>query len=282
MTSMHIKTALVTGASSGLGLITATALACNNYEVIMVCRNLAKAQAAAATIKQKYPNATLHIRLADLSHIETAATAMKQIAKDFPIIDLLVNNAGLYISSHQQSADGHELTFANNHLSYVNVTYHLLPNLQQAPNARIVNVASQAQLYGKIIENDWQAATRTYQAMRAYANSKLYNIMFTNWLAKDLTNTNITVNCMHPGGVNTNFAKGAKGLTGFVFTWLGKLLRTPEKGAETIIWLCLSDEVSGKTGGYYYDKKLIKAQGGAYSERLLESLKTYSLQMIGL
>jgi NAD(P)-dependent dehydrogenase (short-subunit alcohol dehydrogenase family) len=119
-------------------------------------------------------------------------------------------------------------------------------------------------MYGKFNSNDLFNLQK-YSPIKAYGNSKLYNIMFTFWLANELKNTNITVNAMHPGGVNTGFAKNATGLTGFIFRNLKFMLRSAQKGAETIIWLATSNSVNGVSGKYFYDKKEIKAQPVAYN-----------------
>jgi NAD(P)-dependent dehydrogenase (short-subunit alcohol dehydrogenase family) len=277
---MTSRIALITGASSGMGWQTALALAKMNYTIIITCRNTNKANDTKNNLLQLVPNATLHAYWSDLSDIKATAAMCNQIVADFPIIDVLINNAGLYISEYQKSKDGIELTFANNHLSYINVTKHIMPSLLQSKAARIINVASEANKYARLEGENWMLEGKTYSAIRFYAHSKLYNIMYTLALAKELMGTKITANCLHPGGVNTNFAKGGSGFIGLVFTYLGKLLRSPEKGAETIIWLATSIEVEGKTGGYYYDKKIIRAQAAAYDQHKIEQLRIYSEALI--
>jgi NAD(P)-dependent dehydrogenase (short-subunit alcohol dehydrogenase family) len=277
---MQSHIALITGASSGMGWQTALALAKLQYTIIITCRNTAKATDTKNKLLQLVPGATIHAYSSDLSDIRDTATMCKQIASDFPVIDVLVNNAGLYINEFQKSKDGYELTFANNHLSYINVTDHIMPSLLRAKAARIINVASEANKYARLNDENWMLDGKPYSAIRFYAHSKLYNIMYTLALTKELAGTNITANCLHPGGVNTNFAKGGSGIIGFVFTYLGKLLRTPEKGAETIIWLSTSADLEGKTGGYYYDKKIIRAQSAAYDQVKIDQLHTFSRSLI--
>jgi NAD(P)-dependent dehydrogenase (short-subunit alcohol dehydrogenase family) len=273
-----MKTAVITGANSGMGFITAKALAQKGYLTIMVCRNEAKAKAAAEEIVASSGNSQVHYYICDLSDIKAVKQLTSKIISDHPTIDVLVNNAGLYIDQRKVSAQGYELTFANNHLSYFAMTQGLLPALRSAPEARIVNVASEAQQYGKLDFTDLQLEKK-YKAMLAYGNSKLYNIMFTLELAKRLQGTHITANCMHPGGVRTNFAKGAGGLVGFIFNLLGFMLRSPEKGADTIIWLATADELKGTSGQYFFDRKPIKAQTDAYKEENLKRLWSISEDM---
>ena len=260
-----MKTAVVTGANSGMGYVVAKTLAQKGYRVLMVCRNRQKAEYAHQNIVQLTNNSHVHYYLCDLSDVKAVKALTATIVAEYPVIDVLINNAGLYIDKRQTSAQGYELTFANNHLSYFAMAAGLLPALKAAPEARIVNVASEAQQYGKLNLADVHLV-HSFKPMLAYGNSKLYNILFTFQLAEDLKGTSITTNCMHPGGVRTNFAKGSGGLVGFIFNVLGFMLRTPEKGADTIVWLAVSDEVAGISGKYFYDRKEIKAQTDAYSK----------------
>lgn len=260
-----MKTAVVTGANSGMGYVTARSLAEKGYRVLMVCRNLQKAEHAQQTIKQWANNSNVHYYICDLSDVKAVKQLTTSIIAEYPVIDVLINNAGLYIDKRQTSAQGYELTFATNHLSYYAMAVGLLPALKAATKARIVNVASEAQQYGKLNFDDVHL-NKTYKPMLAYGNSKLYNIMFTFQLAEELKETSVTANCMHPGGVRTNFAKGSGGLVGFIFNVLGFLLRTPEKGADTIVWLATSDDVAGISGKYFYDRKEMKAQSDAYNK----------------
>lgn len=277
---MESRIALITGASSGMGWQTALALAKMQYTIIITCRNATKADETKNKLLTLVPNATIHAYASDLSDIRATAAMCKQIASNFPTIDVLVNNAGLYINEFQKSKDGFELTFANNHLSYINVTDHIMPSLLRSKAGRIINVASEANKYARLDGENWMLDGKPYSAIRFYAHSKLYNIMYTLALTKELAGTNITANCLHPGGVNTNFAKGGSGFIGFVFTYLGKLMRSPEKGAETIIWLASSPDVESKTGGYYYDKKIIRAQAAAYDQIKIDQLHSFSRYLI--
>lgn len=273
------KIAIVTGANSGMGYETTLALSKSGYHVLMVCRNELKADKAKQEIIKQYPQASLSIFIGDLSSINAVKKLTADIAKQYEKVDVLVNNAGLYISERQLSVDGFELTFANNHLSYFLMAQGIIPLLEKSTDPRIVNVASEAHQYGKLDFNNIQLE-KGFSAMLAYSNSKLYNVLFTFELAKRLSAKNISVNCMHPGGVHTNFAIGAKGIAGFVFGKLGWLLRTPKKGAETIIWLATSNEFKGVTGKYFYDKKEIRAQKIAYSDDALKNFYEYTEQCI--
>lgn len=251
-----MKTAIVTGASSGMGKVTAKALAQKGYEVILVCRSKEKGELTLKELQSLYPQASLHLFLCDLSSVKAVKNLAEEITKSFTKIDVLINNAGAYIAERHTSVDGYELTLATNHLAYFQLANLLLPLLKNAPEARIVNVASEASKLGKLNRDDLNLEKK-YSGILAYSNSKLYNIMFTYQLAEELKGTHITVNAMHPGGVNTNFGNGVDGLLGIAFRQFGWLMRTPEKGAETIIWLATSPEAAQYSGLYFKDKKPI-------------------------
>lgn len=273
-----MKTALITGFTSGMGLITAKALA-PNYKLILICRNADKGERVLAELKQENATIVAQVYVADLSVMKSIKQVADEIKQHHTQIDVLINNAGLFIPTQQSSADGFELTLANNHLSYFLLTNELLPLLQNAPKARIVNVASEAGKIGKY-EPDNINLQNGFSGMQAYCNSKLFNIMFTYELANKLIVTNITVNAMHPGGVNTNFGNSVTGIVGFAFKKLGFLMRTPQQGADTIIWLATSPEVEGKTGLYFKDRKLIKSNKVSYDKQACSQLWQQSTQLI--
>lgn len=273
-----MKTALITGFTSGMGLITAKALA-PNYKLILICRNADKGERVLAELKQENATIVAQVYVADLAVMKSIKQVADEIKQHHTQIDVLINNAGLFIPTQQSSADGFELTLANNHLSYFLLTNQLLPLLQNAPKARIVNVASEAGKIGKY-EPDNINLQNGFSGMQAYCNSKLFNIMFTYELANKLIETNITVNAMHPGGVNTNFGNSVTGIVGFTFKKLGFLMRTPEQGADTIIWLATSPEVEGKTGLYFKDRKPIKSNKVSYDKQACSQLWQQSTQLI--
>ncbi|MFA7380333.1 MAG: SDR family oxidoreductase [Bacteroidia bacterium] len=274
-----MKTAIVTGASSGMGKVTAKALAEKGYEVILVCRSKEKGELTLKELQSLYPQASLHLFLCDLSSVKAVKNLAEEITGSFTKIDVLINNAGAYIAKRYTSVDGYELTLATNHLAYFQLTNLLLPLLKNTPEARIVNVASEASKLGKLNWDDLNLEKK-YSGILAYSNSKLYNIMFTNQLAEELKGTHITVNAMHPGGVNTNFGNGVDGLLGIAFRQFGWLMRTPEKGAETIIWLATSPEAAQYSGLYFKDKKPIRSIEAAYNRVNLQQLRDVTQELI--
>jgi NAD(P)-dependent dehydrogenase (short-subunit alcohol dehydrogenase family) len=273
-----MKTALISGFTSGMGLVTAKALA-PDYELILIGRNAQKCEHVLAELRAQTPSLKAHVYLADLSNMKSVKQVAEKIKQAHTKIDVLINNAGLFIPTAQTSADGFELTLANNHFSYFLLTRELLPLLKQVPAARIVNVASEAGKIGKYEPNNINL-TQEFSGMKAYCNSKLFNIMFTYELARKLSGTNITVNAMHPGGVNTNFGNSVNGFVGFLFKKLGFLMRTPEQGADTIIWLATSPEVEGKSGLYVKDRKPIRSNQTSYNTQACEQLWKQTEELI--
>ena len=240
---MNGKIVLVTGASSGIGLVAARALAAQGATVVMHGRNAAKTAAAAATVKGKVETA-----IADLSSMAQVRKLAADIKSRFPRLDVLLNNAGAINQKRIATADGFELTFAANHLAYFLLTTELLPLL--GPGARIVNVASEASRAAKLDLDDLQGE-RGYSGWTAYANSKLENILFTFELARRLPK-GVTANALHPGAIASNFAQNA-GWMGVAWKLFSPFLRTEEKGARTSIYLASSPEVEGVSGKYFID-----------------------------
>lgn len=278
---MKNKICIITGASSGMGLATAVSLAGMGANLGLVCRNKLKGESVVKNIIEKTRNNKIELFIADLSSLKEIKNLASAIQAKFPRIDVLINNAGAINPDRIVTVDGYETTFAVNHLAYFCLTNLLLDHLKVSPKARIVNVASQAAMIGKIDLNDLQLEKK-YSPTKAYANSKLANIMFTYELARKIEGSNITANCLHPGGVRTNFGKDLKGIAGFIFKKFGGLMRTAEKGAETIIWLASSQEVQKISGKYFKDKKEIKSPKLSYDQQMQKDLWDVSNKLCGL
>lgn len=272
-----MKTAIVTGATSGMGKVTAHALAQQGYELIVVCRNAQKGEELRREISERC-STPVHVLVCDLANIKQVKQLADTISNTFKHIDVLVNNAGRFIATQELSVDGYELTLATNHLSYMQLTLRLLPLLKKSNNARIVNVASEASRLGHVPEHN--LAPEKHTGMQAYCNSKMFNIMFTYMLAEQLKGTTVTVNAMHPGGVNTNFGEAVDGITGLIFRWLGRWMRTPEKGAETIIWLASHPDAQSFSGMYFKDKKPIRSLALSYQTDAQQKVWNDSMRMI--
>lgn len=277
---MEEKICVVTGANSGIGKVTAEALAQQGATVVMICRDRGRGEAAVQEIKKKSGNEKVALLLVDLSSQQEIRSVAREISSRYPRIDVLVNNAGGIHPTRTLTADGLETTFAVNHLAYFLLTNLLLPQLKASAAARIVNVTSQAHRYGRIFFDDLGLEKR-FNPMMSYAQSKLANILFTYELARRLEGTRITANTLHPGGVRTNFGKELTGIAGFVFKHLGFLMRSPQKGAETVIWLAASPEVEGVTGKYFLDKKEIKSSQISYDAEIARRLWQVSAELTG-
>src|SRR5215210_5786673 len=201
--SMGEKICLITGASSGIGKATAMGLANMGASVVMVGRDRGRGEAAMAEIKEKSPNASVDLMLADVSSQQEIRRIADEFKDAHPRLDVLINNAGVFSSKRITSADGIEMTFAVNHLAYFLLTNLLLDVLKDSAPSRIVNVASGEQRNATIDFDELQGE-KGYKGAKAYSQSKLANVLFTYELARRLEGTGITANCLHPGVVGTN------------------------------------------------------------------------------
>lgn len=280
--SLKGKICLITGATDGIGLVTARALAQTGATTVIVGRNAQKTAAAVESIRAQSGNPNVESLLADLS----VQAQVRQLAADFTArhdrLHVLVNNAGAYFAERSESVDGIEMTFALNHLNYFLLTNLLMPTLKASAPARVVNVSSGAHTGGKINFDDLQGREK-FRGWSAYANSKLANVMFTYELARRLEGTGVTANVLHPGFVATRFGQNNPGMMGSIFKWAQKIFAlTPEKGAETSIYLATSPEVEGITGKYFDKKKIVASSPASYDEDAARRLWEISAQMTGL
>jgi NAD(P)-dependent dehydrogenase (short-subunit alcohol dehydrogenase family) len=252
--NMNEKICLVTGANSGIGKVTAKALAAGGATVIMVCRNRDKGESARGEIVRETRNENVSLMIADFSDLSQIRRLAAGVRAKYPRLHALVNNAGAYNGKRKLTADGYEATFAVNHLGYFMLTVELLDLLKSSAPARIVNVSSDAHRSAHIDFSDLNLENG-YSGWKAYGQSKLANALFTYELARRLEGTGVTANCMHPGVVGTAFFNNIGGLAGKIMGLFAPFMRTPEKGAETVIWLASSPEVEGITGKYFVDRK---------------------------
>ncbi len=256
------RVCLVTGASSGIGFETAKSLAQQGATVVTVSRGGGDGAQKAEQVRRETGSDAVTFVPADLSSLQDIRRLAEEFKAQFETLDVLVNNAGLFAPERKTTADGYELTFALNHLAYFLLTNLLLERLLDSAPARIVNVSSEAERFGKIHFDD-PMLSANYNGWKAYGQSKLANLLFTFELAKRLAGTGVTVNALHPGAVATGFGQGAPGLISKAFGLFRPLLRSPEKGAETAIFLASSPAVAGVTGKYFKDKEPIAASKAA-------------------
>lgn len=268
---MQGKVCLITGANSGMGYVTALELAKLGASIVMVCRNQAKGEQAQALIKAQSGNDNVDLLIADLSSQRSIRTLADEFKSKYNQLNVLVNCAGGVVGKRKLTADGYEQTFAVNHLAYFLLTALLLDVLKASVPARVVNVASEAQSFGRINFDDLMGAEK-YSAWAAYAQSKLANVMFTYELARQLANTGVTANAVHPGAVRSNFGGDYGGLMGLGMKLIRPFELSPERGAQTIIYLASSPQVEGETGLYFSNKKPIASNKQSYDQAAQQRL----------
>lgn len=254
------RTAVITGANSGIGFETAKGLAKLGHSIIMVCRTKEKGDKALAEIINATGNQNIELMIADLSSQKQIRELGTKILSKFPVLDVLVNNAGTWFSKLTYTEDNIEMQFAVNHLAYFLLSHLLLPNLLKSADGRIVNVASDSHINGKIDFEDLYL-TKNYFGLDAYRQSKLANVLFTYDLANRLEGKGVTVNALQPGLVKTNMGhKHTIGLHSIVWWFRKQGGVKPEEGAKTSVFLASSYEVKGITGKYW-DKSKQKPSG---------------------
>lgn len=273
---MQGKTVVITGATSGIGLVAAERLAAMGARIVLVARGRERGEATLARLKSVAPNLAHAAHYADLSIIAEMKRVAGEIAAAEPRIDVLINNAGALFGSRRVTPDGLEMTFATNHMAYWVMAHGLRERLVASKPARIVNTASDAHKGNRLDFDDLQSE-KSYSPFRAYGSSKLCNILFTRALAKRTANAGVTANCLHPGFVATRFGDSAGGLMQPVIGVAKLFAISPDKGAETIVYLASSPEVANASGGYYYKCRPAtptrEAQDDAAAERLWEATK---------
>jgi NAD(P)-dependent dehydrogenase (short-subunit alcohol dehydrogenase family) len=277
------KVFLVTGATEGIGKAAARAFARRGATVVLVGRNPAKTAQVQAEIQAKMGNGPVETVVGDLSLMAETRRVAAEFKARHDRLDVLVNNAGAVFDSRQMTAEGIELTFALNHLGYFLLTHELRPLLEQTPGARVVSTSSGAHRMGNFDFDDLVKREKVYGGFQVYGDSKLANILFTRELARRLQPSGVVANCFHPGVVDTGFARNGRGLTYWMVKtsyWL--IARTPEKGAETLIWLATSPEAAVRTGGYFYNRREARIRKEGRDDALAARLWTLSERLCGL
>jgi NAD(P)-dependent dehydrogenase (short-subunit alcohol dehydrogenase family) len=233
------KTCLITGATNGIGRVTAMELARMGAELFLIYRDKVRADETVAQIRNSTGNEKVHLLHADLGSQRQIRDAAAEFLNTGRPLHVLVNNAGLGNTKRMMTEDGLEIVFAVNHLAYVLLTMLLLDRIKQSAPARIVNVASEAHRFGTINFDDLGGEQR-YRTFGAYSQSKLANILFSYELSRRLTGTGVTVNCLHPGGIASGLWTNNGPLAQLIMS-VGRLfLKTPEQGAQTTIYLASS------------------------------------------
>lgn len=278
---MQNKICLITGATNGIGRAATTALAQKGATVIVVGRDEERCQETVSQVKTQTGNPHVDYLLADLS----VQAQVRGLAEDFRSryerLDVLVNNAAMINFRRQLSADGIEMNFALNHLSYFLLTNLLLDTLKAGAPARVINVSSNSHRRKQLDFGDLELK-RGYWAGTAYGRSKLCNLYFTYELARRLVGTGVTVNAMHPGFVRTNMAANNGWLVRFFLPFVHRNSLTPEQGADTIVYLASSPEVEGLSGKYFVRRREVASDPVSHDESAAKQLWQVSEEMTGL
>jgi retinol dehydrogenase 12 len=258
MASMDGTVALVTGAASGIGRATAIGLARDGATVVLLVRNAGRGEQALADVRAAVPGATVESLECDLSSQASIRDAAQRFLAGHDRLDVLVNAAGVFVKEKRITADGVELTFATNYLAYFLLTRELLPLLRTSAPARVVNLASK---YGRttIDFGDLQKLKTPYSYLKATPQTMLARVLFTQELAARLEGTGVVVNAVHPGLVaRTGLLQDVRG----PFKWVtDRFGRTPEQGADTVLWLATAPETATVTGKLFFRRKEIATPG---------------------
>jgi len=282
MDAMNGKVCLVTGATSGIGRAAANALAQEGATVVLLSRDAAKCARVAAEMKSAFENPNVGFIAADLSLLVAVRAAVAEFRQRYTRLDVLLNNAGVSPSRRRESVDGYEYTLALNHLGHFLLTHLLLDLLIASAPSRIVSVSSSIYKQARLDFDDLQLRRR-FSAMRAYANSKLAGLLFTVELARRVADKGVTVNAMAPGLVKTNIGQEE----GWFYVFSKRLAdffggKTPEQGADTLVWLATAPEVAGITGQYFEKRRAIPLSRDAADPDLAARMWLVSEELCGL
>ena len=276
------KTCVVTGGNSGVGLHTAIGLARQGARTVIVSRNRQRGEAAVAKIENE-TGVRVELVVGDLGSVASTRALADELLRRCPQLHVLVNNAGLWMPNRTTNVDGLETTFAVNHLGPFVLTNLLLDRLIQSGPARIVNVSSAAHHRGRLDFDDLQS-TKRYGKVKAYADSKLMNVLFTRELARRLEGTTVTTNALHPGVVDTNIMGNAPGpIRWLALKVVGPLfLLTPEQGAATSLHVATSPSLEGVSGRYFASSREARVSKAAKSDADARRLWEVSEQLADL
>ena len=275
------KTILITGATNGIGKAAAINFAESAKSIAFTYRNEELAEDLKNEMQKINPNLSINSFFCDFSVQDSIRECADKIKNDLKAIDLLINNAGVVNTEYSETIDGIENTFAVNHLGYFLFTNLLLDLVKKESESRIINVSSAAHHFVKGMQwDDINYKDDFKMGLKAYGQSKLGNILFTKQLAKKLQKDGVTVNAIHPGGVNTSLGNQNNSLLGRVLKIILKpFFRSPLKGANTIIYLAEIDGLS-ITGAYWVDGRVAKTSHYSKNEAEAEKLWRLSEKLV--
>jgi NAD(P)-dependent dehydrogenase (short-subunit alcohol dehydrogenase family) len=280
LTSVSESIALVTGASTGIGLYTALGLAGAGFRVIMTGRDATRIERARRIVEERAPAGAAETALADFASLAAVRQLAETVLARHDRLDVLVNNAGLISRSYGVSEDGYELTVAVNHLAPFLLTNLLLDRLRASAPARIVTVASQAHRGARITAG--MLGRQDWSPLKAYGRSKLCNILLTRALARRLDGSGVVAACLHPGVVATGIGNNAGRFTGLGWRVVKPFLISPEQGAATSLFLATTADPAPFNGAYVVDKRIARPDPAALDDALAERLWDESARLVGL
>jgi retinol dehydrogenase-12 len=263
---------LLTGATRGIGQAAAVELARQGAEVALVGRDPERVRESAQAARDAGGGAAVHEHVADLQRLSEVRRLAAEVLERHPRIDVLANNAGAMFTERRVTEDGLEESFALNHAAPFLLTQLLLERLTADGGGRVVGTASDAHSAGSLDLDDLQYAERPFKAMRVYGTTKLENILFTRELAKRTAGTGVTASCFHPGVVRTGFGKNDGALYRVALTVAAPFLRSPARGARSLVWLALSPEAADLSGVYVVNEKVKQPNAAARDDVLAEGL----------
>ncbi len=276
---MSEKIVVITGANAGIGRAATAALVQMGYHVVMVCRNVEKGRAVQESIAAESGSEKIDLLIADLSSHSSIRKMAAEYGQKYDRLDILINNAGGMWRTNQKTKDGFEYMMGLNHFGYFLATHYLLSLIQKSSSGRIINVASEAHRGNSL---DWENMNgeKSFWFYRQYGVTKLCNILFTNYLSEELKGANITVNSLHPGVIASNFWNNT--VPSFIQRVTGMFMISPEKGAETTVYLADSDEVENVSGAYFKEKKAVSPSDSALDFQTAKRLWEWSLIHSGI
>ena len=276
------KIALVTGATSGIGFEASVKLAAMGATLVLVARDRARGEAAVAAVKTRARSDAVSLMFCDFASLSQVRALAAGVMSSHPKLHILVNNAGSASPKREVTEDGIERTFAVNHLAPFLLTNLLLDLLKRSAPAKVINVASSEHRAGTLPFDNLQFEKGGYRVTRAYARSKLANVLFTTELARRLARTGVTANCLHPGAVATKIWSHAPRYVRFVVPVAKLFMISAEKGADTIVYLAANPEVEGLTGGYYERNRKVTPSPLARDHAIPKRLWDRSAALVGL
>jgi NAD(P)-dependent dehydrogenase (short-subunit alcohol dehydrogenase family) len=244
------RTAVVTGANSGIGRATARSLAARGADVVLLCRSAERGRPALDALRQE--TGSRRLRLVTVDVAETASLRRAVEAIPARQVHVLVNNAAVLPDEREETSEGLERTFATNVLGPHRLTRLLEPRLRAAGEARVVNVSSGGMYARRLSLEDWDWRRRPFDGVSAYADAKRALVVLTELWAERLRATGVTVNAMHPGWADTPAVRTS--LPRFRRAMAARL-RTPEEGADTVVWMCVCPRLFRETGRFYFDRE---------------------------